>query len=45
MSHQKELIISKDELENRAVQMGFTLIEGDMDIENQKFYCRAKRVF
>nr|WP_276590813.1 hypothetical protein [Bacillus velezensis] len=43
--HQKELIISKDELENRAVKMGFTLIEGDMDIENQKILLPSQEGF
>ncbi|WP_330937801.1 hypothetical protein VXF94_03145 [Bacillus amyloliquefaciens] len=43
--HQKELIISKDELENRAVKMGFTLIEGDMDTENQKILLPSQEGF
>ncbi|MCY8988109.1 hypothetical protein [Bacillus atrophaeus] len=44
MGDQKGLLL-KGELENRAVQMGFALIEGDMDVENQKILLPSQKVF
>lgn len=45
MSHQKELITFKDSLENLVVKMGFTLIKGEMDIENQKILLPSQEDF
>ncbi|MGG3399252.1 hypothetical protein ABER78_20555 [Bacillus velezensis] len=45
LSFQNELITLKDKLENLVVKMGFTLIKGEMDIENQKILLPSQEDF